>query len=163
MGANLGERIAALRKGKKLTQEQLAEKLGVSAQAVSKWENNISCPDILLLPELAHILGVTTDALLGRETPKASRVPEAERKPIEELLLKVDVTTELNDVIHVKAPMTLVKAGLAIGVSLPKITGMPELQEIDLEQLMKLVDSGLVGTLAEVETSTGVFVKVVVE
>ncbi len=61
----LGKRIAQLRKEKGLTQEQLAEKVGVSAQAVSKWENDISCPDITLLPLLADILGVTVDELLG--------------------------------------------------------------------------------------------------
>ena len=61
----LGKRIAMLRKEKGLTQEQLAEKVGVSAQAVSKWENDVSCPDITLLPLLADILGVTVDELLG--------------------------------------------------------------------------------------------------
>lgn len=61
----LGRRIAALRKEKGLTQEQLAEKVGVSAQAVSKWENDISCPDITLLPLLAELFGVSVDELLG--------------------------------------------------------------------------------------------------
>ncbi len=61
----LGKRIAMLRKEKGLTQEQLAEKVGVSAQAVSKWENDLSCPDITLLPLLSDILGVTVDELLG--------------------------------------------------------------------------------------------------
>ena len=61
----LGKRIAALRKEKGLTQEQLAEKVGVSAQAVSKWENDASCPDITLLPLLGEILGVSVDELLG--------------------------------------------------------------------------------------------------
>jgi transcriptional regulator with XRE-family HTH domain len=48
-----------------LTQDQLAEKLGVTAQAVSKWENDLSCPDITMLPKLAEIFGTTTDTLLG--------------------------------------------------------------------------------------------------
>ena len=61
----LGKRIAQLRKAKGYTQEQLAEKVGVSAQAVSKWENDISCPDITLLPLLADLFGVTVDELLG--------------------------------------------------------------------------------------------------
>ena len=61
----LGKRIAALRKEKGMTQEQLAEKVGVSAQAVSKWENDISCPDITLLPLLAELFGVSVDELLG--------------------------------------------------------------------------------------------------
>lgn len=66
MEQTLGNRIAENRKGLKLTQDQLAEKLGVTAQAVSKWENDQSCPDITILPKLAEIFGTTTDALLGR-------------------------------------------------------------------------------------------------
>lgn len=61
----LGKRIARLRKEKGLTQEQLAEKVGVSAQAVSKWENDVSCPDITLLPLLADLFDVSVDELLG--------------------------------------------------------------------------------------------------
>ena len=68
METTLGKRIAAYRKQKGLTQDQLAEKLGLTAQAVSKWENDLSCPDITVLPKLADIFNVTTDKLLGRET-----------------------------------------------------------------------------------------------
>lgn len=60
----IGSNIAALRKEKGFTQEKLANELGVSAQAVSKWENDSSCPDIALLPEIAAIFGVTVDDLL---------------------------------------------------------------------------------------------------
>ena len=67
MEQTLGKRIAQNRKQLELTQEQLAEKLGVSPQAVSKWENDQSCPDISLLPKLAEIFGCSTDALLGCE------------------------------------------------------------------------------------------------
>lgn len=68
MEATLGKRIAAFRKKMGLTQDQLAEKLGLTAQAVSKWENDLSCPDITVLPKLADIFSVTTDTLLGRDT-----------------------------------------------------------------------------------------------
>ena len=61
----MGKRIMQLRKEKGYTQEQLAEMMGVSAQAVSKWENDVSCPDISILPMLAEKLWVTTDELLG--------------------------------------------------------------------------------------------------
>ena len=69
MEQTLGKRIAANRKRLKLTQDQLAEQLGVTAQAVSKWENDQSCPDILMLPKLAELFGISTDELLGRDTP----------------------------------------------------------------------------------------------
>lgn len=72
----MGERIKHHRKRLGLTQEQLAERLGVSPQAVSKWENNLSCPDISLLPELASVLGISADELLGKETTTAE-----EKKP----------------------------------------------------------------------------------
>jgi transcriptional regulator with XRE-family HTH domain len=68
MEQTLGKRIQLCRKSLGLTQDQLAEKLGVTAQAVSKWENDQSCPDITMLPKLAEIFGTTTDALLGRQT-----------------------------------------------------------------------------------------------
>lgn len=71
MEQTLGKRIMAQRKRLGLTQDQLAEKLGVTAQAVSKWENDQSCPDITMLPKLAEIFGVSTDELLGRQTQPA--------------------------------------------------------------------------------------------
>lgn len=67
----LGKRIVAHRKKLGLTQDALAEQLGVTAQAVSKWENDQSCPDIAMLPKLAKLFGITVDALLGvAETPE---------------------------------------------------------------------------------------------
>lgn len=68
MEQTLGKRISSHRKKLGMTQDQLAEKLGVTAQAVSKWENDLSCPDISVLPRLAEIFGITVDALLGRES-----------------------------------------------------------------------------------------------
>ena len=61
---NLGERIKALRKQNNLSQEQLAEKLNVSRQAVSKWESNTAYPDISNLILLRDIFGVTLDYLV---------------------------------------------------------------------------------------------------
>ena len=76
MEETLGKRIVAHRKRLGLTQDQLAEQLGVTAQAVSKWENDQSCPDIAMLPKLAEIFETTTDELLGRAAPE--KVYEAE-------------------------------------------------------------------------------------
>ena len=61
------EIIAKYRKDLGLTQEGLANQLGVTNQAVSKWESGQSCPDIALLPVLADLFGITIDALFGRE------------------------------------------------------------------------------------------------
>ena len=76
MEETLGKRIVANRKRVGMTQDQLAEQLGVTAQAVSKWENDQSCPDINMIPKLSQIFGISTDELLGNET--ASRTYEAE-------------------------------------------------------------------------------------
>lgn len=67
MEQTIGKRIMQNRKRLGMTQDQLAEKLGVTAQAVSKWENDQSCPDISILGTLADTFGISTDALLGRE------------------------------------------------------------------------------------------------
>ena len=71
MEETLGKRIVSNRKRLGLTQDQLAEQLGVTAQAVSKWENDQSCPDISMLPRLADIFDITTDVLLGRSPQEA--------------------------------------------------------------------------------------------
>ena len=65
MELQIGNRIRELRKASGMTQEQLAELIGISFQAVSKWENNIALPDISLVPTLARIFGVTTDELFA--------------------------------------------------------------------------------------------------
>lgn len=72
-----GARINALRKQKGLTQEALAQKLGITNQAVSKWESDQCCPDIMQLPALADIFEISMDELFGRkppETPSANTI-----------------------------------------------------------------------------------------
>lgn len=70
MNDNFAENLYTLRKANKMTQEQLAGKLGVSFQAVSKWENKQAYPDIELLPVIADSFKVTIDALLGYQSQK---------------------------------------------------------------------------------------------
>lgn len=65
MEIKIGNKIKELRKKRRITQEQLAEKIGVSFQAVSKWENDIALPDITLLPVIARFFGVSTDEILS--------------------------------------------------------------------------------------------------
>lgn len=62
---NISNQISDKRKSLGLTQQSLAEKLNVSFQAVSKWENGLSYPDIELIPKIATVLKTTTDALFG--------------------------------------------------------------------------------------------------
>ncbi len=65
---SFGQRIKALRREASMTQEQLAELLSISPQAVSRWETDVAMPDISLLPPLANLFHVTTDHLLGMDT-----------------------------------------------------------------------------------------------
>ena len=60
---SVGKTIAKLRKDHQMTQEEFAAAIGVSAQAISKWENEISMPDIMLLPVIAELFEVTIDEL----------------------------------------------------------------------------------------------------
>lgn len=55
---NLCERIGKLRRQKGMTQEQLAERVGITPQSVSKWENGLSCPDVAVLPILSNVFQV---------------------------------------------------------------------------------------------------------
>ena len=91
MAQTLGKRIMEHRKALGLTQDQLAEKLGITAQAVSKWENDQSCPDITILPKLAEIFGTTTDTLLGLSS-----------QPVHEAEVVTDSKEDENDGIHVQ-------------------------------------------------------------
>lgn len=60
----LGIMIASLRKEQGLTQLELAEKMGVTDKAVSKWERDLSCPDVNTIPELAEVFGISVDELM---------------------------------------------------------------------------------------------------
>ena len=62
----VGEKIAELRKQKNMTQEEFGSMLGISAQSISKWENNVSLPDITLIPIIADTFDITIDALFDR-------------------------------------------------------------------------------------------------
>lgn len=75
--AKMAQLISTLRKEKGITQKELAEQLGVTDKAVSKWERGLNCPDIALLAKLSGILGVTTSELLNGERA-ASPAPEME-------------------------------------------------------------------------------------
>lgn len=78
MKKTLGVMIAELRKEQGMTQARLAERMGVTDKAVSKWERDLSCPDINSLPNLAAELGVSVDELMQfrKEAPVAKKSPK---------------------------------------------------------------------------------------
>lgn len=165
METTLGKRIAALRKQKELKQDDIAQLLEVSPQAVSKWENDQTCPDIGLLPKLAQILGVTTDELLsGKQALQEVRVlPPEERKDIKDMLLRIIVDSSDGDKVRINLPMALVQVALDMGTEMPQISGKEALKNIDLNQIMELVRQGAIGNLVEVESVDGDTVRIFVE
>lgn len=64
-----GTKVSVCRQNKNMTQEEMAGRLGITAQALSKWERGISLPDIAMTADISRLLGVSTDYLLGVETP----------------------------------------------------------------------------------------------
>ena len=145
-----------------MTQEELAAKLAVSAQAVSKWENDITCPDVMTLPKLAELLGITVDELLsGKKQPQTLVLADEERKSVDDMMLKIIVNSHEGD--KVNLPIPLVKAGLRIGMGMPQVKGNAALESIDFGELIALIDSGVIGKLVEVESADGDIVEITVE
>ena len=165
MNETIGNRIQRFRKEKGLTQEELAAQLGVSSQAVSKWENDASCPDISLLPQLCRVLGITTDELLTGKNDEVRLLPVDQRKSLDELTLRVKVDSAQGDKVRVNLPMSLVKVCLELGVDIVPnhAEGMDSLRNIDLSKIMDLVERGAIGKLVEIESADGDTVEVVVE
>ena len=85
----MGEFLAALRKSKGYTQQEVADTLGVSNKTVSSWETGASCPDISMLPVLAELYGVTCDEIIrGKRMSSEEEFSPAERKKAMEHLLQ---------------------------------------------------------------------------
>lgn len=107
---NIGNNINNLRREKGITQDELAAQMGVTAAAVSKWENGYTLPDILMLCALADFFEVTTDELLGRNAPPKQAIVVAET---EELGQKIaDLVGKYN--IETKVILTDCEAALAV-------------------------------------------------
>lgn len=69
---SIGETISSLRKKKELTQNELAEKMNVTDKAVSKWERDLSCPDVNTISRLAEVLDVSVEELLNAKEQRKS-------------------------------------------------------------------------------------------
>ena len=124
---SMGETISALRKEKGMTQKELADMLGITDKAVSKWERNVAYPDTAIIPTLAEILGVSVEELLNAKTTPAPAKKSTDH--IVNLVLKavplamgvaVVVTSVLGE-LDMTSGMTMLGVGLAcIGAYLLK-------------------------------------------
>ena len=99
MNDSLGALIAERRKALGLTQLELAQKLGVTDKAVSKWERNLSCPDVGTLPCLAEILGLSLEQLMQveprQEVPAASKTKQLVRLVLRAVPLAMGVAVAI--------------------------------------------------------------------
>ena len=165
MDMTIGKRIAHLRKEKGMTQEDLATRMGVSPQAVSKWENDQTCPDISALPSLSKLLGVTVDELLGCEpqVPAVRILPPEERKKMKDMMLRILIDSAEGDKVRVSLPLGLVELAMEVGVEMPQLSGNETLKGIDMAKVLDMVRLGCVGNLVEVESADGDQVRIFVE
>lgn len=95
----LGERIKELRQRNGRTQDSLAGELGVTAQAVSRWEKGICCPDIELIPSIANYFGVSIDELFGYDNERSKRVDSLYEKICDMNRRNDGVDTDIDDCI----------------------------------------------------------------
>ncbi|HNX15108.1 MAG TPA: helix-turn-helix transcriptional regulator [Oscillospiraceae bacterium] len=152
----LGNRIARLRKRKEITQDELAEYMGISPQAVSKWENDITCPDITALPKLADYFNVTVDELLrGESQDKVKVVAKNERGDPSGAVFRLKVLTTKGDKVNINLPLMLLKSATDSGMDLGSITGKSWLGQIDLGNIVSAAESGILGKFLEVESADG--------
>ena len=159
----LGTKISELRKARGMTQDELADKMGVSPQAVSKWENDLSMPDLPVLIELSDFFHISLDDFLKEKVQTVERLPEDKRKDIEQMFLRVYVNSENGDRVRVNLPLVLVKMARDMGLDIPQMTDNPMMQKIDLGMIMQLIESGVIGKLVEVDSANGDHVEVIVE
>lgn len=124
---SMGEIISTLRKEKGMTQKDIADKLGITDKAVSKWERDIAFPDTATIPRLAEVLGVSVEELLQAKAAPVSAGGKADK--ILDLVLRAVplamgvavVVTSVLGALDVKSGMTMLGVGLAaIGAYLMK-------------------------------------------
>lgn len=164
MKETFGARFQRLRKQKNLTQDQIAEMVNVSSQAVSKWENDINMPDISLLLRLSEILGVSTDTLLGKEETGVIMVSDPkEKKDIMKMMFRVRVHTVDGDRVNVQLPMALIKMAVDSGMAMPQVSGKVDLAQFDWNQIISLVEQGVIGEIVSVDTAEGDKVSIIIE
>lgn len=161
--ASLGAKIASLRKARGITQEYLAEKCSVSPQAVSKWENDITSPDISLLPRLSELLGVTCDELLGVQRAEVVAV-DKDTVDLTKLTLKIIIKSSDGDKVNFNLPLNAAEPLLnSDNFITNEKDGKNVLKGIDFKHILSLVGEGAIGKLIDIESNDGDTVEIWVE
>jgi transcriptional regulator with XRE-family HTH domain len=162
MDYDFGKTMTDLRKKAGLTQEEVARKLNVSPQAVSKWENNTSMPDVMLLSKIASLFNTSIDTLLGRDRVQVVSVQSKNKHDLDKLIFKINILSHDGDKVKINLPMALVVIALETGLT-PQVDGKDILKQLDFKKIIALVEEGAIGRLVEIETKDGDKVEVVVE
>ena len=158
-----GSRLAGFRKMRGLTQEDLAERLHLSPQAVSKWENDLTSPDLDTLAQLAEIFNISTDELLGRIKKEAHLVEAGKQKDFSQMLLRIQVNSHEGDKVNVNLPLVIVKGLVDSGAVGNLMGGKYSLDSVDWNQMLGLIEQGVVGELVSVQSADGDTVSIRVE
>ncbi len=157
----LGGNISAWRKAKGMTQEEFAEKLGVTPQAVSKWENGVSCPDIMLLPKIAEIFGVSIDELMGVKTPPK---PEAEENTVRKnrkLKLRIQIIDGKNNrPVNIAVPINFVARAAGVGMKISAALGNEALEGVPFDDIVEMAKNGITGEIFDLTTDDGTQIKI---
>ena len=160
-----GQRLSRIRKEKGFTQNEIADKVGVTSQAVSKWENDLASPDIDILLQLSEIFDISVDELLGKETKKTVLNDKPSKKDIDKMIFKIIVTSADGDKVNVNLPLALVKALMNKDSGKINIVSSKNdaLQNVDFREILSLVEQGVIGELVSVDSADGDKVSIVVE
>lgn len=151
----IGQKLSEMRRRAGLTQDTVSESLGISPQAVSKWENDISCPDITLLPQIAKIYKTTVDELLSAEPVKDVALIEKEvRKDINDMVLHINIS-DGDDKVKVNLPLGIISTMTEGDVMGSINIGSFNMGNVDFKSILALVHSGVIGKLVEIESSDG--------
>lgn len=156
----LGTRLVELRKKYNFTQADIGEKLNVSVQAVSKWENDLSLPDYDYLIKLADLFNTSIDELLGR---KKEIVRQEENKDKNKLLFKISIKSADGDTVNVNLPLSVIKVLVENNSNTNIISGNESLKNIDFASLISLAEQGVIGEIVNISSADGDIIKIVVE
>ena len=156
----LGTRLVELRKKYNFTQADIGEKLNVSVQAVSKWENDLSLPDYDYLIKLADLFNTSIDELLGR---KKEIVRQEESKDKNKLLFKISIKSADGDEININLPLSVIKVLVENNSNTNIISGNESLKNIDFASLLSLAEQGVIGEIVNIKSADGDIIKIVVE
>ena len=142
----IGRNIAYFRKQKNMTQEELAEKMSVTAQAISKWECDTSYPDIITVQALSKTLGVSvTELLEGIST--LPQFKDATQEIIDRRIVRIEVQTKGTKIVT-RVPAPAMKKAIENGT----LEGLLDDDFEKVASILGMIDEGMTGRLVDVNT-----------